>query len=149
MDGSTVADLNSVLAPLNFLVPMAEKPVAYNYDPPPGVPARTGKNEEHWVPIRDARPLVGQLSLDKEGFVLLRHQTAVKNFYDEDEITSVYYPECERVVKEATGAARVVAFDHIVRNAGMAALEGSGIKIRQSASTTTIPHGLHPNGCAT
>ena len=80
MDGSTVADLNSVLAPLNFLVPMAEKPVAYNYDPPPGVPARTGKSEEHWVPIRNARPLVGQLSLDKEGFVLLHHQTAVKNF---------------------------------------------------------------------
>jgi hypothetical protein len=40
MDGSTVADLNSVVAPLNFLVPMAEKPVAYNYDPPPGVPVR-------------------------------------------------------------------------------------------------------------
>jgi hypothetical protein len=30
---------------------------------------------------------------------------------------------------EATGAARVVAFDHIVRNAEMAALEGSTIKI--------------------
>src|SRR5260370_12367565 len=129
MDGSTVADLNSVVAPLNFLVPMAEKPVAYNYEPPPGVPSRSGKSEEHWVPIRDARPLVGQLSLDKEGFVLLHHQTAVKNFYDENEITSVYYPECERVIKEATGAARVVAFDHIVRNAAMAALEGSCIKI--------------------
>ena len=43
MDGSAVADLKSVVAPLNFLVPMAEKPVAYNYEPPPGVPARTGK----------------------------------------------------------------------------------------------------------
>jgi hypothetical protein len=87
------------------------------------------KSEEHRVPIRDARPLIGRLSLDKEGFVLLHQQTAVKNFYDENEITSVYYPECERVIKEATGAARVVAFDHIVRNAAMAALEGSCIKI--------------------
>jgi hypothetical protein len=43
------------VAPLNFLVPMAEKPVAYNYEPPPGVPVRTGKSEEHQVPIRDAR----------------------------------------------------------------------------------------------
>jgi hypothetical protein len=129
MDGSVVADLKTVVAPLNFLVPMAEKPVAYNYEPPPGVPARTGKSEEHRVPIRDARPLIGRLSLDKEGFVLLHHQTAVKNFYDKDEITSVYYPECERVIKEATGAARVVAFDNIVRNAAMAALEGSCIKI--------------------
>jgi hypothetical protein len=129
MDGLAVADLKSVVAPLNFLVPMAEKPVAYNYEPPPGVPVRTGKSEEHQVPIRDARPLIGRLSLDKEGFVLLQHQTAVKNFYDEDEITSVYYSECEQVIREVTGAARVVAFDHIVRNAAMAALAGSCVKI--------------------
>ena len=31
MDGLAVADLKSVVAPLNFLVPMAEKPGAYNY----------------------------------------------------------------------------------------------------------------------
>ena len=129
MDGLAVAELKSVLAPLSFLVPMAEKPVAYNYTPPPGVPVRTGKSEDHWVRIRDARPLIDQLSLDREGFVLLRQQSAVKNFYDEDEIKSVYYPECEHVMKEATGATRVVAFDHIVRNTAMAALEGSCIKI--------------------
>jgi hypothetical protein len=129
MDGLAATELNTVVAPLNFLVPMAEKPVAYNYEPPPGVPVRTGKSEEHQVPIRDARPLIGRLSLDKEGFVLLHHQTAVKNFYDEEEIKSVYYPECEGVIKEATGASRVVAFDHIVRNAAMAALAGSCVKL--------------------
>ena len=59
MDGSTVADLNSVVAPLNFLVPMAEKPVAYNYDPPPGVPVRTGKGEE----AADQPAFIGQRGL--------------------------------------------------------------------------------------
>ena len=91
MDGLAVADLRSVVAPLNFLVPMAEKPIAYNYEPPPGTPVRTGQSVTHHVPIRDARPLIGQLSLYKEGFVLLRHQTAVTNFYDEEQIKSVYY----------------------------------------------------------
>ncbi len=129
MDGLALADQKSVVAPLNFLVPMAEKPVAYNYEPPPGVPQRTGRGEEHWVRIRDARPLIGRLSLDKEGFVLLRHQTAMTNFYNEEEIKSVYYPECERVMREATGAVRVVAFDHIVRNAAVAAIKGSAIKM--------------------
>jgi hypothetical protein len=129
MDGLASVDLKSVTAPLNFLVPMAEKPVAYNYEPPPGTPVRTGRNVEHQVTIRDARPMIGQLSLDKQGFVLLRHQTAVSNFYDEDQIEAVYHPECERVMKAATGAARVVAFDHIVRNAALAAIEGSGIKM--------------------
>jgi hypothetical protein len=129
MDGSAVADAKSVIAPLNFLVPMAEKPVAYNYEPPPGAPIRTGQSITHKVPIRDARPMIGRLSLDKEGFVLLHQPTAVTNFYDEEQIKTVYYPECERVMQSATGAARVVAFDHIARNAAMAAIKGSGIKM--------------------
>jgi hypothetical protein len=129
MDGLAVTDLKSVVAPLNFLVPMAEKPVAYNYEPPPGTPVRTSQSFTYRVPIRDARPMVGQLSLDKQGFVLLHHQTAVNNFYDEQQIKTIYYPECERVMQAATGAARVVAFDHIVRNAAMAAIKGSGIKM--------------------
>jgi hypothetical protein len=61
------------------------------------------------VTIHDARPLIGRLSLDKEGFVLLRHQTAVQNFYHEEEIARVYYPECKRVIKKATGAARLAS----------------------------------------
>ncbi|HEU0155022.1 MAG TPA: CmcJ/NvfI family oxidoreductase [Stellaceae bacterium] len=120
MDGmAAAADLDSIVAPLNFLVPMPEKPVAYNYEPPPGTPLRTGKSIEHRVTIRNARPLTDRLSLDREGFVLLHHRTAVSDFYDEAQIRDVYYPECERVMKEATGAARVVAFDHIVRNKAM------------------------------
>jgi hypothetical protein len=128
MDGSAVTE-KSVVAPLNFLVPMAEKPVAYNYEPPSGTPVRTGQSVTYRVSIRDARPLIGQLSLDKEGFVLLQQKTAVTDFYDEEQIKTVYYPECERVMQTATGAVRVVAFDHIVRNAAKAAIKGSGIKM--------------------
>jgi hypothetical protein len=129
MDGLAITDLKSVLAPLNFLAPMAEKPVAYNYEPPPGTPVRPSQSVTYRVPIRDARPMISRLSLDKEGFVLLHHQTAVTNFYNEAQIKAVYYAECERVMQAATGAARVVAFDHIVRNAAMAAIKGSGIKM--------------------
>jgi hypothetical protein len=128
MDGLASTDLDSIVAPLNFLVPTAEKPVGYNYEPPPGTPIRTGRNIEYQVRIRDARAMVDRLSLDKQGFVLLHHQTAVSNFYDEEQIKSIYYPECERVMQQATGAARVVAFDHIVRNAAMSA-KGNAIKV--------------------
>jgi hypothetical protein len=121
MDGTASTELDSIVAPLNFLVPMAEKPVAYNYEPPPGTPLRTGRNVEYQVRIRNARPMIDRLSLDREGFALLHHQTAVSNFYDEEQMKSIYYPECERVMQQATGAARVVAFDHIVRNAQMSA----------------------------
>jgi hypothetical protein len=129
MDGLAVTGLKSVVAPLNFLVPMAKKPVAYNYEPPPGTPVRTGQSVTHRVPVRDARPMIGQLLLDREGFVLLHRQTAVTNFYDEEQIKTIYYPECERGMQAATGAAGVVAFDHIIRNAAMAAIKGSGVKM--------------------
>lgn len=59
MDGMASTGLSGIVAPLNFLVPMAERPVAYNYEPPPGTPMRTGRNVEHRVTIRDARPTGG------------------------------------------------------------------------------------------
>ena len=111
MDGLAVADLKGILAPLNFTQPMAEKPYSYNYEPPPGVPLRNGRPQAHQVTVRDARPIAGSLSLDREGFVLIRRPTAAKDLYDEAEIAAVYYPECERLMKEETGATRVIVFD--------------------------------------
>ncbi len=121
MDGLAIADAKGVVAPLNFLEPMAEKPVSYNYEPPPGVPARTGRQETHQVKVLDARAVNDRLSLDREGFVLLHCPTAATNLYDDEQVTSLYYAECERVIRDATGAARVVAFDHIARNAALSA----------------------------
>ena len=99
MDGMTRADLQGVVAPLNFMQPMAEKPYSYNYDPPPGVPARNGQLIEHKVTVRDARAVNDALSLDREGFVLLRYPTVATDLYDDTIITSVYYPECERLMR--------------------------------------------------
>jgi hypothetical protein len=130
MDGLAVADLKGVLAPLNFTQPMAEKPYSYNYEPPSGVPPRNTREEAHQVKILDGRAVNDRLSLDHQGFVLLRHPTAAADLYDEAEIARIYYPECERLVREATGAKRVVAFDHIVRNA---ALMAKGNTIKQPA----------------
>jgi hypothetical protein len=127
MDGLVQAKPKGVVAPLNFLQPMTEKPYSYNYDPGPGVALRNTESEEHKVTVLDARGV--DLSLDHEGFVLLHHKTAAAALYDEEIIKSVYYPECERLMREATGAKRVVVFDHIVRNAAKAAIPGSGIKM--------------------
>ena len=92
MDGLAVADAKSVVAPINFTMPMAEKPYSYNYEPPPGVPPRNTKEETHTVTVHDGRAVNDKLSLDREGFKLLHHPTAAKDLYDEGEITGVYYP---------------------------------------------------------
>ena len=128
MDGLAIVDAKGVVAPLNFTQPMAEKPYSYNYEPPPGVPVRNTTEETHEVKILDARPVNEQLSLEREGFKLVRHPTAAKDLYDEAEIASAYYRECEELIKQATGAKRAVAFDHIVRNAALSA-KGNPIKL--------------------
>src|SRR5437762_2697140 len=79
---------------LNYLAPMAEKPMNLTYDPPPGVPRSTGSiPEPHVMAIHDARPVAGRLTLDGEGLALVEHHSAVNDFYDEDQLRRVYYPE--------------------------------------------------------
>lgn len=53
--------------------------------------------------------------MDREGFAVLRHRSVVRNFYDEEELRTVSYPEAERLIAEATGADRVFIFDYTVR----------------------------------
>jgi hypothetical protein len=108
--------IEAVNARLNYLAEATPKPVNYAYEPPAGVPRRSGKYVTQSVDIRNGREVLSKFSLDTNGFVLTEHETAVKDFYDPDEVKSVYYPEVERLVKRVTGAERVVVFDHIVRN---------------------------------
>jgi hypothetical protein len=115
---------NRVAAPiqgsLNYVEESSDKPVYYAYEPPAGTPRSTGKFVAHTVPIRNAREVVGDLSLDKQGFQLTHQETAVRDFYDQEEVKAIYYPEVERILKESTGAEKVVIFDHQVRNAELA-----------------------------
>jgi len=130
MDGSVTTNLKGIKTPVNFTAPMSEKPYSYNYDPPPGVAVRNTENEEHGITVYDARAVANTLSLDREGFVLVHHKTAATDLYDEAVITKVYYRECERLMRETTGAKKVVAFDHIVRNA---AKSGPGSTVKMPA----------------
>jgi hypothetical protein len=104
-----------VQATLNYFAASSEKPVIYTYEPPPGTPRAAGKSDPRSVVIRNAR-LGGDLSLDQQGFQLVRQETAVHDFYDRAEVEKVYYPEIELLLKKVTGAEKVVIFDHQVRN---------------------------------
>lgn len=117
-----------VQAHLNYIVPTGEKPASYTYEPPPGKPWRTGRYEPRLVTIRDGRPLIGRLSLDREGFELVRAPTAAKNLYDEQELREVYYPEVERIVRQATGAEKVLIFDHTIRTGALTERRADGLR---------------------
>jgi hypothetical protein len=72
--------------------------------------------EEHVVRIEDIRPQTRELALDRNGFVLLTRPTTVTDFYDEQQIADVYYPEIETLVKDIAGAEKVLVFAHVVRS---------------------------------
>lgn len=110
----------AIEAELNYLAPGVQRPVSYTYEPPAGTPWTTGELAPTRVTIRDARPLAatGELSLDINGFRLVSHRSGVEpvDFGDESVVRLVYYPEAEALLREVTGAAKVVIFDHTLRD---------------------------------
>src|SRR5712692_5862406 len=113
---------------LNYLVDMGEKPVTYSTEPGSRLINHTGRYEERAVTIHNGRLIVDRLSLDREGFIFINHETQVSDFYDEEEVRSVYYPEMEQLVKQLTGASRVVMFDHTLRAADDATREEKKVR---------------------
>lgn len=122
--------IDAIRAPLNYLVPGDETPFTYTYGPPPGMPARSGELDPRIVSIANGRGLAPQL--DREGFELRRVATEVADFYDAEAVKRVYYPEIERLLKAATGAAEILIFDHTVRNTSSE--QQSGRKVRGPAA---------------
>ncbi len=99
-------------ANLNYLASGAEKPARYLYDRP-GLPEWTGTNDPRAMPIADGRGR--DFTLERNGFALLRAPSVEQDFTDEAAISGAYYDECAAIVRQATGAARVVVFDHTLR----------------------------------
>ena len=128
MDGDRASPTDHVTGVLTYLVPNGKKPVSYQYDPPPGIPVRSGQYEDRAVPVRNGRPLAPELSLDRHGFAIARHDTKVADLSDEAEVRSVYYPEMEQLVKDVTGADRVLVFDHTIRSVPLASQGRKGIR---------------------
>jgi hypothetical protein len=109
------APVAGVEALLAYLAPSAERPSSYTYAPPPGVPQRSGRADRRLVWIRDARALPEAASLDREGFELVEHPSAMRDFYDAEQVRSLYYPEVESLLRSVTGATKIVIFDHTLR----------------------------------
>jgi hypothetical protein len=131
LNSDVLSRLPHVEGVFNYLTPMAEKPRNFTYDPPPGVARTNAAYEPHSMHVYDARPIAYELSVDGEGIQLVEHRSAVRGFHDEEEIRQVYYPEAERLVASATGAHRVVVFDHTIRRRLAGAVDRSAGTPRQ------------------
>jgi len=122
--------VDSIAAEIAYTVDTGEKPVNETFESGQVIRRRTGATERRQVQVRNGRTCIAELSLDRNGFVLADHPTAVADFFDPDQLASVYYPEVERLVKRVSGASCVVVFDHTLR---------SGDEAEQSARTIREP----------
>lgn len=95
---------------VNYLEAMDELPVFYadKQQNNLNLGART-------IRVRDARQCREQLSLDREGFRLVDHPSAVENFRDPDEVQRTYRPEIERLMTGLTGARKVLVAGPVLR----------------------------------
>src|SRR5690242_21848178 len=58
-----------------------------------------GKPDPRRITLHNGRPHTKEFVLERHGFRFVRHDTKVKDFFDEDEIRRVYYPEMEALIK--------------------------------------------------
>ena len=75
-----------------------------------------GNYRTHEVEIHDARVQFPETNLDREGFMLVPHKSAVDDFYDNATLRSIYHAELIDLLKRVTGARRVEVFDDTRRS---------------------------------
>ena len=68
------------------------------------------------VPVRDGRPHGAQFSLDRTGFTLVRHESAVTDFTDPAQLDAIYTAEATALVQRLTRADDVVSLGWVLRN---------------------------------
>jgi hypothetical protein len=110
------ATVPALTAEIPYIVDTGEKLINETFGPNNIQRRRTGTQELKPMEIRDGRAIAKELDLERHGFVFVEHKTKMKDFFDAEELKSVYYPEVERLIKETSGASRVVLFDHTLRS---------------------------------
>jgi hypothetical protein len=102
-----------VFATLNYLKYDGGRPVVDAAEAQAGQPRIP--TDPRAVLIRDARAEMVAPALDVSGFELLNHRSLLQDFTDDARIRELYYPETEQLLMRATGADKVVIFDHTKR----------------------------------
>ncbi|MES2700404.1 MAG: CmcJ/NvfI family oxidoreductase [Pseudomonadota bacterium] len=70
--------------------------------------------EDHQVVIHDARPELGELALDRNGFVVVDEPSDTQDYTDKAQLDA-YCRATEALVQRLTGASKVISFGPILR----------------------------------
>jgi hypothetical protein len=131
---------SSTTGSLSFYVPPKDGTAAYqsiNAKVETGIRDRNFTLETHEVKIHNLRGDEHNVTLDKTGFQLYNHPAKHTAFTNDADIEKEYYPESIELIKQLTGASRVVLFDHTIRRRRAGEIDSSPDK-RQPVSQTHV-----------
>jgi hypothetical protein len=118
---------------INYYAPTVERPQIFAGD--------YSRNEVSYdprvMPIADGSALQGETDLDREGFRLVRHRSAVTDFDDVAQYEQVYKPEIAALLLTVTGA------DHVALIGSGAVRRSAGPRGPDGDDTTTPVHFPH------
>lgn len=83
----------------------------------PGREVNTGECKPHDMVVRNARLADEEFTLDTAGFQLVRHNTGVTDFYDKEQVATVYPGEIKKLLMDLTGADLVLDLGATLRSA--------------------------------
>jgi hypothetical protein len=120
-----------VQATLNYLLYEGVRPQMFMSSQPGAQPESAIKSQPFAVRIHDARAQELAPTLDRNGFELRAHRSALHDFSDDALLRAQYYPETEALLMAATGADKVMIFDHTRRlDAKMSKVPGAVPPVR-------------------
>jgi hypothetical protein len=102
MPATTASATRTVEGRINYIGPMAERPRYYANDPSRDVLAL----DPRVIQIEDARARATPPSLEREGFALIPHKSAVADFRSADEVARLHPAEVEQLALALSGADR-------------------------------------------
>src|SRR5262245_45140808 len=118
----TDAHIQTVPGELSYLAP--ESTVLRRFTAP-GMSVNTGIYRSYVMPVHNGRPIGDRFTLDRNGFEIIEHRTAVTDFTDREEVGRVYVGEVADFVTSYTGADRVATLGWLLRRSAAAAENAS------------------------
>src|SRR5262245_29126748 len=114
--------VQSVPGEMNYLAP--ESTVLRRFTAP-GNSVNTGIYRPYVMPVHNGRPVRDRFTLDRNGFEIIEHRTAVADFTDRAEVDRVYPDEVADFIISYTGADRVAMLGWMLRRSAAPAEHAS------------------------
>jgi len=121
INGTRVNGDSTVHAIFNYTKDVDQLTELYFYECDAARDIHEPGDDPYEMAVTDGWHRVDTFSIDKQGFALHDFRTKFSKWEDEEATRSSFYPEIVEMLKQKTGAKRILVFDHTIRTNANAA----------------------------